>query len=57
MAAYRSALKREGGYLLLPEAPGLGVQLTGDADQWLSPLVGPLHDIPLRADGSVAYAV
>lgn len=55
--AYRSILKREGGYLLLPEAPGLGVQLTGAGDQGLSPLIGPLHDIPMRRDGSVAYAV
>lgn len=57
-AAYDSGLVREGGYLRLPERPGLGVRLRPEArDVWLSPLEGPLHKIPRRKDGSIAYAV
>ena len=52
---YISNLKREGGDMLIPDAPGLGVSLNPKAkDVWLSPLEGPLHTIPLRRDGSVA---
>jgi galactonate dehydratase len=55
---FRSALKREGGYLLPPEAPGLGVQVVEtETAASLGPLDRPLHDIPRRRDGSVAYAV
>ena len=57
-AAYDSCLVREGGYLRLPERPGLGVRLKSEADSvWLSPNQGHLHDIPRRKDGSIAYAV
>jgi len=57
-AAYDSCLVREGGYLRLPERPGLGVRLKPEADSvWLSPNQGHLHDIPRRKDGSIAYAV
>jgi galactonate dehydratase len=56
--AYTSHLRREGGDLLIPEVPGLGVSLQADVpDICLSPLSGPLHDIPLRRDGSVAWSV
>jgi galactonate dehydratase len=53
----RACVRREGGWLPVPQAPGLGVTLdladTGELD-----LTGrPLTRIPLRADGSVAYAV
>ncbi len=55
---YISQLKREGGDMLIPDAPGLGVSLNPEAtDLWLSPLEGPLHEIPLRRDGSVAWSV
>jgi len=55
---YISNLKREGGDMLIPDAPGLGVSLNPKAkDVWLSPLEGPLHTIPLRRDGSVAWSV
>jgi galactonate dehydratase len=58
-SGFRGVLKRQGGYLLPPERPGLGVTL---ADTHLNEPLGPLgdrplKDIPLRADGSVAYAV
>lgn len=53
--AFPGTLRRQGGYLPVPEAPGLGVRL----DE--TKLKGrPMLDsagLPLRADGSVAYAV
>ena len=55
---YISHLKREGGDLLIPYTPGLGVSLNPDMpDISLSPLKDPLHKIPLRRDGSVAWSV
>jgi galactonate dehydratase len=57
-AALPGALKRRGGHLPLPEAPGLGVRLDEGAAAGLPPY--PAWDptgIPYRADGSVAYAV
>ncbi|MEV4664138.1 mandelate racemase/muconate lactonizing enzyme family protein [Micromonospora echinofusca] len=53
----RACVRREGGFLPVPEEPGLGVtlDLTGAAPLDLTGR--PLHRIPLRADGSVAYAV
>jgi galactonate dehydratase len=57
-AFYDSSLKRVGGYLELPDAPGLGVRLAEPLQTaWLSPLSQPLHKIPMRQDGSVAYSV
>ena len=56
-ACFTSVLRRDGGYLLVPEAPGLGVTLD-------EALAGPLNlvgrevaEIPLRNDGSVAFSV
>jgi galactonate dehydratase len=58
-SGFRSVLRRQGGYVLPPEVPGLGVVLV---DTSVSAPLGPLgdrpvHDIPLRTDGSVVYAV
>jgi len=56
-AGFIGALKRVGGYLPLPEAPGLGIRLD---ESKLSEPGRPLFDptrIPYRADGSVAYSV
>lgn len=55
--AFEGALKRVGGYLPVPERPGLGVKLKLKEDVWLGPFSSPLHEIPLRSDGSVAYSV
>ncbi|GAB3157462.1 mandelate racemase/muconate lactonizing enzyme family protein [Micromonospora sonneratiae] len=53
----RACVRREGGFLPLPQEPGLGVTLDL-ADAAPLDLTGrPLTRIPLRADGSVAYAV
>ncbi len=58
--AFRSAFVREGGYMLLPEVPGLGVEL--DVDELSADDLGHymgdfVHKTPRRADGSVALAV
>ncbi len=56
-AVYKSAHKREGGYIPLPEAPGLGVELddTKIPDTPFAPLTKV--NTPRREDGSIAYAV
>ncbi|HLZ30934.1 MAG TPA: mandelate racemase/muconate lactonizing enzyme family protein [Chloroflexota bacterium] len=58
-SGFRGVLQRRGGYLLPPETPGLGIRLVDThVDAPLGPLGNrPLHDIPLRSDGSVVYAV
>lgn len=58
-SGFSGVLQRHGGYLLPPEVPGLGVSLVDLAvKEPLGPLgTRPLHDIPLRRDGSVVYAV
>jgi galactonate dehydratase len=53
--AFPGTLRRQGGYLPLPEAPGLGVRLD-ESRLPDRPLLDPSR-VPLRADGSVAYAV
>ena len=56
-AAFPGTLQRRGGYLPVPEAPGLGVSID---DARLAELGRPRLDplgLPLRADGSVAFAV
>ena len=55
--AFPGALQRQGGYLPVPEAPGLGVKID---DARLAEIGRPMLDpssLPLRADGSVAFAV
>lgn len=56
---FEGILRREGGYLIPPESPGLGLRLVQtNVDGPLGPLGNrPLHEIPLRSDGSVVYAV
>ncbi len=55
---YKSVLKREGGVIPVPEAPGLGVVLD---EELLKTAKAEPKDLPssnpLRTDGSVAYAV
>jgi L-alanine-DL-glutamate epimerase-like enolase superfamily enzyme len=56
-AAIETTVKRDGGYLEIPEEPGLGVRLVDDYAE-----IAPVVDVPfsdeglLRADGSVAAA-
>lgn len=57
-AAFPGTLQRQGGYLPLPEAPGLGVRLDEAAAAALPPYpdFNP-NRVPYRDDGSVAYSV
>lgn len=49
-------LERQGGYLPIPDRPGLGVELAPDPAP--VELVGrAIEDIPFRTDGSVAFSV
>jgi galactonate dehydratase len=54
-----NAVKREGGYLIPPDVPGLGVRLRDTTtEEWLAPPHAMrVHETPLRADGSVLNAV
>ncbi|WP_433342156.1 mandelate racemase/muconate lactonizing enzyme family protein [Micromonospora sp. CA-111912] len=53
----RACVRREGGFLPVPQDPGLGVTLDLTDERPLDLTGRPLTRIPLRADGSVAYAV
>ena len=55
-AVFKSSLKREGGYILAPEAPGIGVVLDNSLlDQ--APFAYLPRNVSLRLDGSPAMAV
>ena len=56
-AVYKVAYQREGGYIPIPEVPGLGIELDDSliADTPFQPM--NTGTTPLREDGSVAYAV
>ena len=56
-AVYKVAYQREGGYIPIPEAPGLGIELDDSliAENPYQPM--NTGTTPLREDGSVAYAV
>jgi galactonate dehydratase len=58
-SGFSGVLRRQGGYLYPPDAPGLSVKLVDtSANGPLGPLGDrPLKDIPIRSDGSVVYAV
>ncbi|MPZ51840.1 MAG: galactokinase [Acidimicrobiia bacterium] len=47
---------RDGGFLLLPEAPGLGIELVEDP-QPQQLVARRIHEVPIRGDGSPAYSV
>ena len=53
----RACVRRDGGFLPVPQEPGLGVTLDLTDTRPLELTGRPLTRIPLRADGSVAYAV
>ena len=54
---YRSALKREGGYIPVPDAPGIGVELDDDLIASTPYEPRDISSTLLRNDGSVAFAV
>ena len=56
-AAFTTAVRREGGYCEIPDAPGLGITLVDDHATLAPVTERPLADADLlRADGSVATA-
>lgn len=57
MPGMMTTLRREGGWLLAPEAPGLGATVEPDHLEPFEILGRPLHAIPRRTDGSVTFAV
>ncbi len=57
LACFTTAIRREGGYLTLPEVPGLGVTLAEGTTGELRVVGRDITVIPLRSDGSVAFAV
>ncbi len=54
---YTTAWKREGGYITVPDAPGIGVTVDADALKAQPYESRPLQVIPMRVDGSVGYSV
>jgi len=56
-AAFETAVVRDGGYCLVPDAPGLGVSLVDDYARLAPVIERPFsNEGLLRADGSVAAA-
>ena len=53
----RTHFRREGGWLHLSEEPGLGVDVDWDNIPSVDFVGRTLHEIPLRDDGSVSFAV
>jgi len=56
-AAFPGTLKRTGGYLAVPELPGLGVQIDLAHLAEAARVLWDPQRIPLRCDGSVVAAV
>ncbi len=56
-AVYKVAYQREGGYIPIPEAPGLGIELDDSLIKETPYQPMNTGTTPLREDGSVAYAV
>ena len=56
-AVFKCSYAREGGYIPIPQAPGLGIELDEAliAERPFTPM--NTGETPLRVDGSVAYAV
>lgn len=58
-AVFKNRLKREGGYIMLPDRPGLGLELDEDRLETAkaSYETRDLQMVPMRDDGSVGYSV
>lgn len=56
-AVYKVAYERDGGYIPIPEAPGLGIELDDSLIEQNPYQPMNTGTTPLREDGSVAYAV
>lgn len=58
-AVFKNSLIREGGYIKLPDQPGIGIELQEDLLDIAknSYQTRDLNTIPMRTDGSVGYSV
>lgn len=54
---FSTAWKREGGFIQVPDSPGIGVTVDGDALKATPFEPRGLQNIPMRTDGSVGYSV
>lgn len=54
---FSTAWKREGGFIPVPDSPGIGVTIDGDALKAQPFEPRGLQNIPMRIDGSVGYSV
>ena len=56
---FKNRLKRQGGYIMLPDGPGLGLELDEDLldTAKASYETRDLQMVPMRDDGSVGYSV
>jgi galactonate dehydratase len=54
---FKSAVKRTGGYLNVPDVPGIGITLDESRLPEFPPEEWEIHHSPLRKDGSVALSV
>ncbi len=57
MKVYKNTWRRKGGFIPVSDAPGIGVELDEALLKQVKPELRDLAKIPLRSDGSVAYAV
>jgi galactonate dehydratase len=57
LEGFPGALRRQGGYLPVPDAPGLGVKLDESKVRSIWPDSHDFTETPYRADGSVAFSV
>lgn len=55
--AITTSVTREGGWMPLPEGPGLGVNVDWESLQPVDLVGRAISNIPLKRDGSVAFAV
>lgn len=58
-AVFKNRLKREGGYIMLPDRPGLGLELDENLLETATASyeTRDLQMVPMRDDGSVGYSV
>ena len=56
-AIFNSSWKRDGGFILVPEIPGIGIDLEAESLKSQPYVPRDLQVIPMRTDGSVGYSV
>ena len=54
---YKTTFRREGGYIAVSDAPGLGVELDESVLSYQKVTPVDLANIPIRKDGSVSFSV